>query len=78
MTDEMYRAQVADVKSGKGTRGEQVKKVEKELFELYKDPNLNIKPKQLEQRGGQYYSDAACELINSIYNDKGTVIVVCY
>ena len=76
MTDEMYRAQVADVKSGKGTRGEQVKKVEKELFELYKDPNLNIKPKQLEQRGGQYYSDAACELINSIYNDKGTVIVV--
>ncbi|MGL5124315.1 MAG: 6-phospho-beta-glucosidase [Fusobacteriaceae bacterium] len=76
LTDEMLRAQIADVKSGKGTRGEQVKIMEKELFELYKDPNLKEKPKQLEQRGGQYYSDAACELINSIYNDKGTIIVV--
>lgn len=76
MTDEMLRDQIIDIKSGKGTRGEQVKVVENELFELYKDPNLSEKPKQLEQRGGQYYSDAACELINSIYNDKGTIIVV--
>lgn len=76
MTDEMLRDQLADIKSGRGTRGEQVKVVENELFELYKDPDLKEKPKQLEQRGGQYYSDAACELINSIYNDKGTEIVV--
>lgn len=76
MTDEMLRNQISEIKSGKGTRGEQVKVVENELFQLYKDPNLKIKPKQLEQRGGQYYSDAACELINSIYNDKGTIIVV--
>ncbi|MGG3469186.1 6-phospho-beta-glucosidase [Neobacillus pocheonensis] len=53
-----------------GTRAEVVKQVEKELFELYKDPNLAIKPAQLEKRGGAYYSDAACNLINSIYNDK--------
>ncbi|EOU5929298.1 6-phospho-beta-glucosidase, partial [Escherichia coli] len=26
--------------------------------------------KELEQRGGAYYSDAACEVINAIYNDK--------
>lgn len=51
------------------TRGEVVKQVEKELFELYKDPNLSIKPPQLEKRGGAYYSDAACRLITSIYND---------
>lgn len=50
-------------------RGEVVKQVEKELFELYKDPNLSIKPPQLEKRGGAYYSDAACRLITSIYND---------
>ena len=37
---------------------------------MYKDPNLNVKPKELEQRGGAYYSDAACEVINAIYNDK--------
>ncbi|GAA4719612.1 6-phospho-beta-glucosidase [Brevibacillus fulvus] len=53
-----------------GTRAEVVKKVEAELFELYKDPELAIKPPQLEQRGGAYYSDAACNLIQSIYNDR--------
>ncbi|SHI67110.1 6-phospho-beta-glucosidase [Clostridium cavendishii DSM 21758] len=52
------------------TRAEVVKKTEAELFELYKDPNLSIKPPQLEKRGGAYYSDAACRLISSIYNDR--------
>ncbi len=60
----------------KGTRGEIVKKVEEELFELYKDTALKEKPKQLEQRGGAYYSDAACELISGIYNDKGIIMAV--
>lgn len=53
-----------------GCRGEVVKKLEAELFELYQDPNLNIKPPQLEKRGGAYYSDAACSLMTSIYNNK--------
>lgn len=52
------------------TRVEVVKKVEKELFELYKNENLSVKPPELEKRGGAYYSDAACRLICSIYNDK--------
>ena len=59
-----------------GTRAEQVKRIEEELFELYKDPNLDYKPKQLEERGGAYYSDAACEAMASIYNDKKTHMVV--
>jgi len=53
-----------------GTRAEVVQKLEEELFELYKDENLNIKPPQLEERGGAYYSDAAVRLITSIYTDK--------
>ncbi|MCF3944202.1 6-phospho-beta-glucosidase [Oceanobacillus alkalisoli] len=53
-----------------GTRAEVVQKLEEELFELYKDENLNIKPPQLEERGGAYYSDAAVRLITSIYKDK--------
>lgn len=67
-----------ELKSAKenGTRGEVVKKVEHELFELYKDPNLNIKPPQLAQRGGAHYSDAACSLISSIYNDKKDIQIV--
>ena len=59
-----------------GTRGQQVKKTEAELFELYKDPNLNYKPEQLTKRGGTHYSDAACETIASIYANKNTHIVV--
>lgn len=68
-TDEMLQAELKDADTV-GTRAEVVQKLEKELFELYKDENLAIKPPQLEKRGGAYYSDAACSLINSIYNDK--------
>ncbi|MEH7461608.1 6-phospho-beta-glucosidase [Bacillus thuringiensis] len=56
-----------------GTRAEVVKKLENDLFKLYKDPNLDYKPPQLEKRGGAYYSDAACSLITSIYNNKGDI-----
>jgi len=58
------------------TRAEVVKQLEGDLFELYKNPQLNIKPPQLEKRGGAYYSDVACNLISSIYNDKGDVQTV--
>lgn len=67
-TADMLEDELNDFSKGKA-RGEFVKEVEAELFELYKDPNLDIKPPQLEKRGGAYYSDAACRLINSIYND---------
>lgn len=56
-----------------GTRAEVVQKLEQELFELYQDPQLDIKPPQLEKRGGAYYSDAAVRLITSIYTDKGDI-----
>jgi 6-phospho-beta-glucosidase len=68
-TSKMLHEELEAAKTN-GTRAEVVKQLEKELFELYKDPNLDIKPPQLEQRGGAYYSDAACSLISSIYNDK--------
>lgn len=56
-----------------GTRGEVVTKTEKELFELYKDPELAVKPKQLEERGGAHYSEAAVNLIDSLYNGDGKI-----
>lgn len=58
------------------TRAETVKKIESKLFEQYKDPNLKTKPKELEERGGAYYSDVACSVISSIYNDKREYHVV--
>lgn len=69
MTDKMF----ADMKTSlekEGTRADVVSRVEEELFELYRDVNLDVKPKQLEQRGGAFYSEAAVNLMNSIYNDK--------
>lgn len=74
-TDKMLAEELEDFKNN-GTRAEKVKKIEAELYELYKDPDLNYKPKQLEQRGGARYSDAACETITSIYNDKRTIMTV--
>jgi len=58
------------------TRAELVKKLEQTLFEKYKDPNLNIKPIELESRGGALYSEVACSIIHSIYNDKRDYQVV--
>lgn len=74
-TTEMLKDELEEYKEGK-TRGEVVKALEDDLFEIYKDENLDIKPPQLEKRGGAYYSDAACNLINSIYNDKKDIQVV--
>lgn len=51
-------------------------KTEAELFELYRDPSLADKPKQLEMRGGAYYSDASLNLVDAIYNDRKTIHVV--
>lgn len=59
-----------------GTRAEQVRQTEKELFELYKDEHLDHKPEQLSKRGGTHYSDVACETIASIASNKNTHVVV--
>lgn len=74
-TKEMLEEELNEFAKGKA-RGQVVKELEDQLFELYKDENLDIKPPQLEKRGGAYYSDAACNLISSIYNDKRDIQVV--
>lgn len=74
-TADMLESELSEFKEGK-IRGQIVKELEAELFEVYKDESLDIKPPQLEQRGGAYYSDAACNLITSIYNDKKDIQVV--
>lgn len=65
---EILANQLKDYEKGT-TRAETVERLEQKLFELYKDPNLSEKPPQLKKRGGAYYSDAACMLISSLYND---------
>ena len=44
--------------------------IEKELFDLYRDPDLAEKPAALSKRGGALYSEAAVRLMSSIHNDR--------
>ncbi|MDO4537968.1 MAG: 6-phospho-beta-glucosidase [Coriobacteriales bacterium] len=62
--------------AGEGTRAQQVKAVEDELFELYKDPNLAEMPELLSKRGGAHYSDVATESIAAI-NTNANAHIVC-
>lgn len=71
-TKEQLEEELKQYKDG-NVRGEVVKRVEEELFELYKNPDLDVKPKQLEGRGGARYSDAACNLVCSLYNNTGDI-----
>ena len=53
-----------------------VAELERELFELYRDPKLNEKPALLEQRGGAFYSEAALGLVRSLVSgDRGVHVV---
>ncbi|MGE7119617.1 6-phospho-beta-glucosidase [Peribacillus sp. NPDC046944] len=74
-TGDILAQELKDAENGE-TRAEVVQKLETELFELYKDVDLDIKPPQLEERGGAYYSDAAVRLIHSMYTDKRDIQAV--
>lgn len=71
-TQEQLQEEQEQFKTGT-VRGEVVSKTEEELFELYSHEELNEKPQQLAMRGGAKYSDAACNLIQSIYNNTGDI-----
>lgn len=75
MTDKMLQSEFEDRES-KGTRGQVIQGIEKELLELYKKQELNEKPSQLEQRGGFMYSTVATELIRDIVTDAGHIHIV--
>ena len=50
--------------------------IERQLLELYQDPNLDQKPALLADRGGAYYSEVAAQLIASLHDGRGDVQVV--
>jgi len=66
--DEVLREQLDGV-----PRAQQVAEIERELLELYRDPNLVEKPALLEQRGGAFYSEAALGLVQSLVTGNGAV-----
>ncbi|MFL5924326.1 MAG: 6-phospho-beta-glucosidase, partial [Gaiellaceae bacterium] len=58
---------------GETPRAARVMEIERELFELYRDPQLAEKPALLEQRGGAFYSEAAVGLVRSLATGDGRV-----
>lgn len=73
--EEMLEHLLEDYRNHK-SRAQVVMEVEKSLFAKYKDVNLDVKPEELQLRGGAYYSDAACNLMVGLYNDDKTIQVV--
>jgi 6-phospho-beta-glucosidase len=69
-------AEEIEASQAKGTRAEQVMKVEEELFQLYADPQRDRKPEQLNFRGGAFYSEVAVDLIRAIHTNSGREMVV--
>ena len=58
------------------SRGEVCLEIEEELLKIYEDSKLHTKPALLSKRGGARYSEAAINLVDSIYNDKRDIQVV--
>jgi 6-phospho-beta-glucosidase len=58
---------------GDTPRAARVMEIERELLELYRDPQLAEKPALLEQRGGAFYSEAAVGLVRSLATGDGRV-----
>jgi 6-phospho-beta-glucosidase len=67
---------VVDEQRGQRTRAEEVTEIEHELLEIYRDPTVDTKPELLVRRGGAFYSEAAVQLLASLWNDTGDVQVV--
>ena len=61
---------------GQRTRAEEVIDIERQLLEIYRDPAVDTKPELLTRRGGAFYSEAAVQLLASLWNDTGDVQVV--
>ena len=65
-----------DQQEGAESRARQVIDIEGELLDMYRNPNLDEKPKLLERRGGAFYSEAAAQLIASLHDGRGDIQVV--
>lgn len=69
-------AQVLEWQRSHPSRAQEVLAIESELLNMYRNPSLAEKPKLLEQRGGAFYSEAAAQLVASLYDGRGDVQVV--
>ena len=62
--------------STRPTRASAVMDLEESLLEQYADPDLDVKPAELAERGGAYYSEAAAALMADFATGAGAIHVV--
>jgi 6-phospho-beta-glucosidase len=72
MADEMLADQQRALRQ-EGTRADVVMRIEHELFDLYRRPDLCVKPPQLAKRGGAYYSEVAVQLLDAVHNHRQNI-----
>jgi 6-phospho-beta-glucosidase len=72
-----FDAVLADQRrDGHETRAEEVAAIERDLLEMYQDPELDRKPALLANRGGAFYSEAAAQLMASLTDGTGDLQIV--
>ena len=75
---EMLEKEQREAAGGTGTRGEQILRAQDELFDIYRRPEVCEKPKELEMRGGAYYSTVAAMLMKALSGGGDIVTPVNY
>ena len=76
--DMLAKEQAEAAPGGPGTRGEQILQNQDDLFEIYRRPDVSEKPKELEMRGGAYYSTVATTLMKALCGSGPVVTPVNY
>lgn len=67
---------VKELKARGLTRGEEVQRLEKEVFAAYADESCYTKPEALARRGGGGYSEVALNVARAIYTNQEKLIIV--
>jgi 6-phospho-beta-glucosidase len=67
---------VKELKGKKYTRGEEVQRLEKEVFAAYADEARGTKPEALAKRGGGGYSEVAINVMKAIHTNQEKLIIV--
>jgi 6-phospho-beta-glucosidase len=69
-------SKVAELKEKGYTRGEEVQRLEKEVFAAYADPSVQAKPEALTRRGGGGYSEIALNVMKAIHTNQEKIVIV--
>ncbi len=67
---------VAELKEKDYTRGEEVQRLEQEVFAAYADPSVETKPEALARRGGGGYSEIALNVMKAIHTNQEKIVIV--